>query len=699
MFKKREGIVIDDTETDGNRSRSHSMLKKVVSRDHNVEYVSPFRDPSNVQAANYAKAKKMERFPTVSASSHFSRMSPNELGYKNISKSTKRAKDISFPSFLIANERRQGGIITDLELKEANLKYLRNSQILLNENGTSTQTKESSDEESSGDETSTDDATSTEASSTSTITTEGSEEETSNEQESTEIVSEEEVATIENVSSAGSVDQETIENEPTSTSLEADTVNQVIEEDRSQASITKAVEEPESATSTGAQNELETEEGEVNAPIEGSDANTKSENVEEEPEEGEEEEGNEPHEETEDESVQETEEKSLVEPINPDEAPMLHMGPPQPQSSSTGIMAIFKGNSSSNIQPVSKNPMSSPENPEYVIKTKQHGYLSKAVYDKVQYDQSVHQRWLDNLETTEEEKYQNKKTEYEDNLADIQSKIDNIHDLMDELKLKTSQKIEVMEYQLVKNILDMTQTHNDSKNKIFKETELMKLEKLNAKQDFISKQAEIRKEIENLSEEQTGVTDDFNEWNSKLNEITAQLDAKIEDIRAKNQQKLDIEQEMAKLNISKMELEEEIKKNEEIHKNNTELLTDLNVRKNYLPRINEIDNEIAGRLEKLSTIKKETIEENNRLTILTKKLEDERIARENEIRLKNEKLKREQEQKLQKQLAELKAKHNEELLEIQKKYEKKMAQQPKAVELPTDNSLYEYVTEEEVFSL
>lgn len=640
MLKKRESLVINNEAT--SPATSESFLKNVVSKE-NIEYVSPFRNPADVCAANYANAKKLQRYPTVSASSPFSLKNPNEFGYNNIEKSTKRAKDIPFPNFLVDNERRQGTLLTDLQFKEANLKYIKDSQRILNVD------------------------------------------------EDGKIVDEEKQADVKETEEEEEVEEEVEEEE--------EEVEQASEKELLEGKDAEKNDKQEEAAMHDkdvAETPLPMIEGDIVTYSAFTEMEYDFENQQEEEQESEE-------------FEEEEEEEELAEPADPALAPMVQIAPtPKESSGGNKFLSMLKGSSA----PVSvgvaagfTNVIATPKNPEYIVKTKDNGQLSKAVYDKIEYEKAVHNRWISKYNKDEEYKYNNKRNDYEDQLATLQSKVDNIQDMMDEFKLKTSQKIEVLEYQLVKNILDVTETHSVSKNKIFKETELMKLETLNAKKQFVNKQGEIKLEIEKLNDEKTTVANEFELWNATLLDLTGKLDDKIKVIEDINLSNIEVKKEIENLQIEKLTLENEIKNNEEIHQSNTVVLTNLNVKKDYLPKLHEIDRGISERLDKLAVIKKEAINENNQLTFLTKKLEEERIAHEREIKEKNENIKLEQEQLLKKQLNELQAKHDEELKQIQTKYEKILVEKANSNKKQANNvaldndSQYEYEIEEEIISI
>ena len=73
----------------------------------------------------------------------------------------------------------------------------------------------------------------------------------------------------------------------------------------------------------------------------------------------------------------------------------------------------------------------------------------------------------------------------------------------------------------------------------------------------------------------------------------------------------------------------------------------------YLPQINDIDNQISGLLNEMTIIKQENANEKTQLSAITKRLEEERRAHEEKLKLEAEERKRKEENLLEKQRQEL----------------------------------------------
>lgn len=69
--------------------------------------------------------------------------------------------------------------------------------------------------------------------------------------------------------------------------------------------------------------------------------------------------------------------------------------------------------------------------------------------------------------------------------------------------------------------------------------------------------------------------------------------------------------------------------------------------KEYLPQINDIDNQISSLLNEMTIIKQENANEKTQLSAITKRLEDERRAHEEQLKLEAEERKRKEENLLE----------------------------------------------------
>ena len=659
----------------------YQFLQKVVSNEPKgkEEWVSPFRQDALANRQNnraYGEDAKNRKFPTVSATSAYSKQQPKDLGYKNIPKNAKRAKDIRFPTYLTQNEERQYQLLTELELKEKHLKYLKKCQKITDltkdekdDTDTTTSSSTSTSSSSSSSSLSSSSSSSDEGDVTSTTTSEATEATadtatTTTTTTSTSTTSTSTTNAVENsADEATSVEEEHEDKVSESTSIGKGTADSAQINVAEPISSENGVLEPRTTDQSGGsksgvvptdeQKEEKSDVKKVNPP-----SGEEKKEMEAEGDAEEETEQSSAEESAERTSTPETSEPESEEdesPIDPSKAPKVPFQEPS-RKERTGIFALWKSPTSSSTQKsktaAPSNPVATPENPELIVKTKEHGYLSKAVYDKINYDEKIHQAWLADLRAKEKDKYDAKNKEYKEKLQDLQNQIDEIENSMKAMREETSEKIEVSKNRLVKKIIDVNAEHNNKKLMILKDTENMKNQKLQEKNEVLDKQTNVKSEIDDLNNEKTNVQKEFNDWTTNLSNLSQQLDAQIFKINQINLKQGKVQNEIDNLEKKKEDLVTQTEENKKLHEKNVQVLESVE-NKEYLPQINDIDNQISSLLNEVTIIKQENANEKTQLSAITKRLEDERRAHEEQLKLEAEERKRKEENLLEKQRQEL----------------------------------------------
>ncbi|CAI2008328.1 hypothetical protein SEUBUCD650_0G03840 [Saccharomyces eubayanus] len=711
------------------QEKPHQFLQNVVSNEPKgkEDWVSPFRQRAlsgNQNNRLYVHDAKNRKFPTVSATSTYSKKQPQDLGYKNIPNDVKRAKDIKFPTYLTKNEERQYQLLTELELKEKHLKYLKKCQKITDltgdgNNDTSSTTSSSSSLSSSEDEDTAsaivpaDNETTTTATTTTTAASaDSADEATSIEEEQNENASEvtptektttdnekeipepetvkgeqnlAEPAVAEPAVTEPAVTEPAVTEPAVTEPAVTETTAAIAQSDVPELAVTAEsdnapesaavaasddvsevavapIEEPKVETSV-VKRDIVTEEGKGEL----ADAEAETEQSSEDEHGGE----------TSTPETSEAESDGDNTPIDPSKAPKVPFQD-RPQKERTGFFALWKSPTSSSAKKGTAtaplNPVATPENPELIVKTKEHGYLSKAVYDKINYDEKVHQAWLVDLRAKEKAKYDAKNNEYKEKLQDLQNKIDEIENSMKQLREETSKKIEVNKNRLVKQIIDINTEHNNKKLMIFKDTENMKTQKIEEKNEVLSRQTNVKSEIDELNSEKINVQKEFNDWTTNLSNLSQQLDAQIFKINQINLKQSKAQNEIDNLEKEKNDLITQTEENKKLHEKNQEVLESVE-NKEYLPQINDIDAQISTLLNQMTIIRQENANERTHLSAITKKLEDERRAHEEQLKLEAEERKRKEENLLEKQRQELEEQahqaqleHEEQITQVKKTY-------------------------------
>lgn len=179
---------------------------------------------------------------------------------------------------------------------------------------------------------------------------------------------------------------------------------------------------------------------------------------------------------------------------------------------------------------------------------------------------------------------------------------------MKAMREETSEKIEVSKNRLVKKIIDVNAEHNNKKLMILKDTENMKNQKLQEKNEVLDKQTNVKSEIDDLNNEKTNVQKEFNDWTTNLSNLSQQLDAQIFKINQINLKQGKVQNEIDNLEKKKEDLVTQTEENKKLHEKNVQVLESVE-NKEYLPQINDIDNQISSLLNEVTIIKQENANE------------------------------------------------------------------------------------------
>lgn len=619
------------------------------------------------------------KFPTVSATSALANQDPKELGFKTLDKSTKRAKDIKFPVYLTENEFRQQTILKELELKEGKLQYLKDSQKIID----LTIRQPDSDEEQQDEQDEQDD--------TEVEDNVDAENQQAHTKDNDTITDKEDMASQDAPEKEMSPREDSLPHPDaaeTKIMQHKDIDAPKLQERKPTPDVDVAAEQAEEVAETDGDvdaKEVDAEAGaEAGAEAKAADAVMDSEA---EPE----------SQEKMAPSVKDTssalasedlESYMTVETPQPyDKVPRIPYTE-QPESGKK-FSSFFKRNDNAG-HPVITDvpvipdqsqfdfPIATPENPELIAKTEEYGYMSKPIYDKVVYDETNHRRWLKGFKKSEKAKYDDKMEEYNNELEELQKEIDMINESMENLKKETADKIEVSENNLVKKIFERNTLHNEQKNKIFKETENIKNQKIQQKKEILDKHAVVQDEITQLNDRKKEVREEFDKWTTNMTTLGQQLDAKIMKVTQITMKQDETQKEIEKLETQKKEYQAQIDAAKKEHEEGQKVVESYE-NKEYLPKIHTIDNQISELLNELAIIKQENANEQTELSKITKELEEERRAHEEKLKLEAEERERQEKNLLEKQRLELEEKaeqqkreHEEQVRKMKEQYENEL---------------------------
>lgn len=730
------------------RTPSLRTSRKTSARQFG-EFASPFRVERDERDA---ERRRLQRYPTVSASSVFSKIHPKELGYRTMGHGSRRAKDIQFPVYLRENEARQDQLLREVEVREQKLAYIKNSQIVYD------YTEEGKRKRMGKKGSKSSDSKSSKLSERPAIKA------VSKSNDELETLPDNEVGseyTFETLPDGASYDYliETEEVSPgaTQSRLTSKPVKLVKKGDKGakeDEELQKAEATPEVATPEAEELGLEGQSsskkaesksepsvedviGDENAwkaddpldeskpldvteaPVEKTtrfkdgpaekipDAVIGDETLEVAPKKAAHGAGvaaagidkkakkSENHSGTESVinssgvAAGESEMYKAAKPVAEDvynDVPVT--SPPADYNTAPRVVTfpevekkkfrfgfIGRKKKSQNRAP---NPLASPQNPELLVKTDREGFLSKAVYDKVKYENHVHSEWLTEFVSSEKKRYEEKQVEYDNKLADLKKEVERLEESMKEVRDDANELMEIRYSRLSKKFLDSTQEYIQKKNAIFAETKAIQDQKDKEAGELKQKHEEVQKEIVALNAEKDNVHREFIGWTNRLADYSAQLDAKMQCVYNLQQKHGKTQSQIDELSQKKADLEEKIAGHDKTHAENTKVL-EKHANKEYLPQVHEIDNKISTLLNELAVIKQEGANEKVKLGSITKKLDEERKTHEEKVKLEAEERERKERDLLGKQrkdheaaASELKKQHEEELRKMRENYEKQL---------------------------
>lgn len=702
------------------------------------DFASPFRLESDERDA---ERRRLERYPTVSASSVFSKVHPKELGYRTMGRSSRRAKDIQFPVYLRDNEARQDELLREVEIREQKLAYIKNSQVVYDytEEGKKKKSGKKGIKPSKS-------KSSTKSAGKPAIKA------VSKSNDELETLPDGELGSqysFETLPDGASYDYllETEEVPPGAThgKLTAKPVKLVKKgaKEVKKDEATPEVVTPEAEEVVGDGNadkaeglfdpskpldvaetpvgkttrfkdgpdekipdavigdetlEVAPEKGALGTGVAAADIEKKSEKAgkaekageKAEPAEGvdnlSEAAAGEPeayedtgHEETEGPSEPVADDVHSDVPVT--SAPVDYNAVPRvvtfPEVEKKKSIFSFGGRKKKS-QNRAPNPLANPQNPELLVKTDREGFLSKAVYDKVKYENHQHSQWLTGFVDSEKKKYDEKQVDYDNRLADLRKEVEKLEESMKEVKDDADELMEIRYSRLSKKFLESTQKYIERKNAIFAETKAIQDQKDRETDELKQKHEEVQREIVALNAEKDDVHREFIGWTNRLAEYSAQLDAKMHSLYDLQQKHGKTQTLIDELSQKKADLEKEIAGHNQTHAENTKAI-EKHANKEYLPQVHEIDDKISNLLQELSVIKQEGANEKVKLGNITKKLDEERKAHEEKLKLEAEERERKERDLLGKQredhkaaASELKKQHEEELRKMKENYEKQL---------------------------
>ena len=691
-------------------------------------YTSPFRGATTEETEQQLRNNKTLMFPNVSASSHYNQLTHTDMGFKTLTGEEKRVRDMKVPDLLLQNEKRQEVQEKQLRAKEKRLRYLRKSQKILDytEEGLAKAKAKAKAKGKADAETETGTGSEVGAKQPETF------------MRDKQILLRDYLEDSKDIGAVlrpGSTEPEP-EQEPSAVATGDDTSAAIAK--KSETTVSTAAEEEEEGNEgnegsgeTPVQNaSVEAEEADLEPSVSPSLELSPSPRVvdpsqfdnpekligqfpmftdlrkleEAEPETPEPEylpynpvgEKQILKDTLSDAQELAAQTKVLIKPIDPSLTPKV----PFDMSSVVKTPAASDAKAKAKAKPKLKekekdegekeekdeepkeptNPVATPENPEILVKIDKYGYLSKSVYDMVQYENDLHAIHLSEYKALQKKKLQEKLKRYLEKIKIVDQKNAKVLQDIDQYRLDGITKFEVIESRKVKTIMDSTSGFTKEKLKILKDTELEKLKRINECKVFYQKKNLIQDEINSILVEKENVFKENSEYANQVNDMSNELDERLAQLDGIVKEKEKLNSELDALREHREALEREIEDTKNQNLLNTHRLEGIKAGEDDRTReLQKINDTINQKLNDLAVVKQETINSRLRISKLTDKIHQELKENERkfndklaENKLHYESMISEKQQELDDKVHKLTDTHNARVNSLMQSYEDKL---------------------------
>ncbi|AAS53681.2 AFR310Cp [Eremothecium gossypii ATCC 10895] len=248
-------------------------------------------------------------------------------------------------------------------------------------------------------------------------------------------------------------------------------------------------------------------------------------------------------------------------------------------------------------------PNGTPEEPEVVLLTNR-GYMSKAVYDRLNDEEKAHLGRLVNSDEDAAQDYQLVSQHYEKEIADLDAEISKLRADITALQAETEGQIDGLEASLSKNIQDMKAENADKQHVLHEQAEAQRAEQLADKEEIVHQNQELQPEIDRLRKLKENTAVEITECQARIDQLQQQLDAQSRELRLVTDQQAEVSVVLATLQEQKAQLEREVADSNEFTKRNREALERLN-QTDYTATVREIDAKNSEILTEIAKIRQE----------------------------------------------------------------------------------------------
>ncbi|AGO11163.1 AaceriAFR310Cp [[Ashbya] aceris (nom. inval.)] len=248
-------------------------------------------------------------------------------------------------------------------------------------------------------------------------------------------------------------------------------------------------------------------------------------------------------------------------------------------------------------------PNGTPEEPEVVLLTNR-GYMSKAVYDRLNDEEKAHLGRLVNSDEDAAQDYQLVSQHYEKEIADLDAEISKLRTDIAALQADTKGEIDGLEATLSKNIQELKAENADKQHVLHEQAEAQRAEQLAEKEEIVHQNQELQPEIDRLRKLKENASIEITEYQARIDQLQQQLDTQLRELRLVTDKQSEVSVVLATLQEQKAQLEREVADSNEFTKRNKEALERLN-QTDYTATVREIDAKNSEILTEVAKIRQE----------------------------------------------------------------------------------------------
>ncbi|AMD19841.1 HCL310Wp [Eremothecium sinecaudum] len=287
-----------------------------------------------------------------------------------------------------------------------------------------------------------------------------------------------------------------------------------------------------------------------------------------------------------------------------------------------GILAKLKRSRSHSDQPVAN-----PGEPELLVLTDR-GYASKAVLDKLEQDEIIHNQRMAEMNRGAAARYENTKRDYEQRLNALDAQLAKIANDTEILNARSKEKVELIHVDLSKNLSNIDEQYNGEKSAVIQQLDSKIAQQQNETRILAEKQSQLEPEINKLSELKQNHETELEVYRNKIQKLTSSLDTTQEELRKSIQKKEQVNKSVLMLQERRELLESELAKANATVNANERMLSELGSVEDS-SQVRDLEEKIARVRDATNSVKQEIAAKEQEADELREKLLTEQIQKSN----------------------------------------------------------------------